>query len=199
MSQQWYTLTKSLASAVDIINAIEVGKLTRLCKRVLETIHLKNDKAFTSEEEDKLQLAFDLSSSEVELLLEIISFIWEQAAYHLAKGNIFAQQLSIIGIHEDKIEVFTSLWKELGPIVIEHFRKRSLAPKQLDTIKWNLNVEVAQAKRIKLKAPNAIVELGLDNADNKITEKIQLQFDHSQLYSFFNQLEAIQLHLDALN
>ena len=64
----------------------------------------QNEKAFTDEEEEKLQTAFQLTSRDVENILDTISFVLDQAAYHSAKPNSLSKQLSAIGLTEDKVQ-----------------------------------------------------------------------------------------------
>lgn len=65
--------------------------------------YLQNEKAFTEEEEEKLQAAFDLSSKDLGNILDTISFVLEQAAYHNAKSNALGKQLQALELTEEKV------------------------------------------------------------------------------------------------
>lgn len=66
--------------------------------------YYQNEKAFTDEEEEKLQAAFQLTSKDIENILDTISFVLEQAAYHSARPNSLSKQLSAIGFTEEKVQ-----------------------------------------------------------------------------------------------
>ena len=72
------------------------------------TFTIQNEKAFTDEEEEKLQAAFQLTSRDVDNILDTISFVLEQAAYHSARPNSLNKQLSAIGFTEEKVLFFPS-------------------------------------------------------------------------------------------
>ena len=67
---------------------------------------MQNEKAFTEEEEEKLQVAFDLTSKNLENILDTISFILEQAAYHNAKPNTLSRQLQGLELTEGKVSLY---------------------------------------------------------------------------------------------
>jgi len=174
-------------------------KALRLLIRVAQNLHKKNEKAFTDEEEEKLCSAFNLTSRDVENILDTISFVLEQAAYHSAKLNTLRKQLAGIGFTEEKVECFAKVWEENGSFIVEQYRKRTFAPKQLDTVNWELRLQTAQSNKTKMKMPSAIIELGLLAPDSKDTEKVLYEFNHDQLFELFTKLETVQKQLDGLN
>jgi len=198
-SNQWFTVTSSIKHAVSLLNNIEDRKVSRLLSRVAQNLHEKNEKAFTDEEEEKLQAAFQLTSEDVENILDTISFVLEQAAYHSARPNSLSKQLGAIGFTEEKVLCFVSIWEQNGGSLIENYRKRSFAPKQLDTINWELRLQTAQSNKTKLKLPTAIIELGLQSQDPEENEKLLYEMNHEQLFDLFTKMETIQKQLDGLN
>jgi len=199
MAAAWFSGTASLKKAILHINDIETGKFGKLLVRIVQKLHSREEKSFTEEEEERLRSALNLTSKEIEIVLDTTSYIFEQAAYHNAKPNAFTEQLEKLGLTEDKIEAFVEVWTSSGPSVIEQLRKRSLAPKQLDSVAWQLNLQMAQANKTKMKIPSAVVELGLKNASTNAKERLQLEFTHEELYDFFQQLEDVQTQLDNLS
>ena len=74
---------------------------------------------------------------------------------------------------------------------------------------------MGQSTSSKLQEPTAFFELTLSNGDKKsgdantngfhenkqvtATEKMCIEFNHGELYSFFDQLEQVQSQLDGLS
>lgn len=75
-----FHFTFSLKRAVDIINNLEASKFPLLLSRIAQAMQtaVPNEKAFSSEEEEKLQVSLGLEQSDVKLLLESTTFIIEQ-------------------------------------------------------------------------------------------------------------------------
>ncbi|XP_065060240.1 COMM domain-containing protein 10-like [Rhopilema esculentum] len=194
---KWFVATANLKRAIQLVNDLDISRFGKLLQRILQKIHLRDERSFTDEEEEKLQAAFQLSPDEIGAVLDTLSFILEQAAYHSAKPAILQQQLESIELNAEKVNAFVDLWTENGASVITKLRKRSLAPKQLDTINWRLNLQLAQKTRTKMKLANAFVELGLKSSSSE-DEKIRLEFTHGELFEFFQKLETIQSQLDTL-
>ncbi|XP_073200859.1 COMM domain-containing protein 10 isoform X4 [Lepidochelys kempii] len=175
-------------------------------------VELEAESSFSEEEEEKLQAAFSVEKQDLHLVLETISFILEQAVYHNLKPAILQQQLESIHLDLDKAEAFVSAWTAAGQDTIEKFRQRILAPQKLETIGWQLNLQMAQSTQAKLKSPQAVLELGMSNEDSKVgkplpgrvnlgifnLEKVFVEFSHQELFEFYNKLETIQAQLDSL-
>ncbi|XP_062828236.1 COMM domain-containing protein 10 isoform X2 [Anolis carolinensis] len=190
--------TGSIRKAVSLINAIDTGKFSRLLSRILQKLHLKAESTFTEEEEEKLQAAFLVEKQDLHLVLETITFILEQAVYHNLKPTILKQQLEHFNLNPDKVEVLATAWAASGPEVVEKFRQRILSPHKLDSVGWQLNLQMAQSTQAKQKSPKAVLELGITNEDSKNMEKVFVEFSHEELFEFYNKLESIQAQLDSL-
>ncbi|XP_031794619.1 COMM domain-containing protein 10 isoform X3 [Sarcophilus harrisii] len=157
-----------MKKAVSLVNEVDTGRFPRLLTRILQKLHLKTENSFSEEEEEKLQAAFSLEKQDLHLVLETISFILEQAVYHNVKPAVLQQQLENIHLSQDKAEAFASAWTSMGQDTVEKFRQRILAPQKLETIGWQLNLQMAQSNQAKLKSPQAVLELGVSNEDSKI-------------------------------
>ncbi|XP_064901432.1 COMM domain-containing protein 10 isoform X1 [Columba livia] len=214
----------SIRRAVSLLNAVDSGRFPRLLSRLLQKLHLKGESSFSEEEEEKLQIAFSLEKQDLHLVLETISFILEQAVYHNLKPASLQQQLQSIHLDQDKTEAFASAWAAAGQETIEKFRQRVLTPQKLETIGWQLNLQMAESMQAKLKSPQAVLELGMSNEDSKSSanarrrgrrraeelggrlageteanlKKVFVEFNHQELFEFYNKLEAIQAQLDSL-
>ena len=194
-----FSSTGKLKSAVALINQLETPKFRKLLSRISQKLHLKDERTFSEEEEEKLQTAFGLSSQELELVIETSEFFLHQAAYHAAKPQVLSQQLTQLELIEDKVTALVDAWTNCARMVIEKLRKRTLAPKQLENITWRMNLQMAQSSQGRMKEPNAMFQLTVADDQSTNKEKIRMQFNHQELYAFYNQLEAIQTQLDHLN
>ncbi|XP_036750495.2 COMM domain-containing protein 10 isoform X2 [Manis pentadactyla] len=169
---QPYLARIHMKKAVSLINAIDIGRFPRLLTRILQKLHLKAENSFSEEEEEKLQAAFSLEKQDLHLVLETISFILEQAVYHNVKPAALQQQLENIHLEEDKAEAFVSAWSSMGQETVEKFRQRILAPYKLETVGWQLNLQMAHSTQAKLKSPQAVLQLGVSSEDSKIQKDI---------------------------
>jgi hypothetical protein len=120
-----------------------------------------------------------------------------QAAYHLAKPAVLSQHLEKIGLEEEKIQVFVGMWTAHGKSVVEKLQSRTFYPKQLDEVKWRLNLQIAQSSRTKMKLPNALFEFGIKDGEEE--DRVRVEFTHEELFKFYEKLETIQSQLDALS
>ncbi|XP_023447131.2 COMM domain-containing protein 10 isoform X2 [Dasypus novemcinctus] len=157
-----------MKKAVLLINAIDIGRFPRLLTRILQKLHLKAESSFSEEEEEKLQAAFSLEKQDLQLVLEIISFILEQAVYHNVKPAALQQQLENIHLRQDKAEAFVNAWSTMGQETVEKFRQRILAPHKLETVGWQLNLHMAHSAQANLKSPQAVLQLEVSNEDSKL-------------------------------
>ncbi|MEJ1281532.1 COMM domain containing 10 [Cricetulus griseus] len=132
---------------------------------------LQAESSFSEEEEEKLQAAFSLEKQELHLILEIISFILEQAVYHNVKPAALQQQLENIHFTQDKAEAFANAWSAMGQETVEKFRQRILGPHKLETVGWQLNLQMAHSAQAKLQSPQAVLQLGVSQEDSKVPWK----------------------------
>uniref|UniRef100_A0A8C7SFF6 COMM domain containing 10 n=1 Tax=Oncorhynchus mykiss TaxID=8022 RepID=A0A8C7SFF6_ONCMY len=125
------TETQSIKEAVTSINTIELNKFSRLLSRILQKLHLKEERTFSEEEEQKLQSALSLDKQDLSLVLDTTAFILEQAVYHNVKPASLKQQLEKIHLSPEKAEAFCQAWTAVCPDVVEKVRQRIFAPKKV--------------------------------------------------------------------
>uniref|UniRef100_A0ABI7ZNW8 COMM domain containing 10 n=1 Tax=Felis catus TaxID=9685 RepID=A0ABI7ZNW8_FELCA len=207
----------SMKKAVSLINAIDIGRFPRLLTRILQKLHLKviisrrhmvvteilkllsqnvaleAENSFSEEEEEKLQAAFSLEKQDLHLVLETVSFILEQAVYHSVKPAALQQQLESLHLRQDKAEAFGNAWSSMGQETVEKFRQRILAPHKLETVGWQLNLQMAHSAQAKLKSPQAVLQLGVSGEDSKSMEKVLVEFSHQELFDFYNKVCIFQI------
>ncbi|XP_068995112.1 COMM domain-containing protein 10 isoform X2 [Embiotoca jacksoni] len=160
--------TQSIKEAVTFINAIDVNKFSRLISRIIQKLHLKEERTFSDEEEQKLQAALLLDKQALDLVLETAAFILEQAVYHNIKPASLQQQLEMVHLNADKAEMFSQAWATAGPELVEKLKRNIFAPKKLEYVGWQLNLQMAQSSQARLKSPSALLQLGLRNEDSEV-------------------------------
>ncbi|KAM6225141.1 COMM domain-containing protein 10 isoform 3-T3 [Rhynchocyon petersi] len=132
------------------------------------------------------------------LLTRILQKLHLKAVYHNVKPAALQQQLENIHLSHDKAEALLSAWSTMGQEAVEKFRLRSLAPHKLETVEWQLNLQMAHSAQAKLKSPQAVLQLGVSNEDTKSMQKVLMEFNQKELFDFYNKLETIQAQLDSL-
>ncbi|KAM9213748.1 COMM domain-containing protein 10 isoform 3-T3 [Leptosomus discolor] len=143
------------------------------------------------------------------LLSRLLQKLHLKAVYHNLKPASLQQQLQSIHLDQDKAEAFASAWVAAGQDTIEKFRQRVLTPQKLETVGWQLNLQMAESMQAKLKSPRAVLELGVSNEDSKSEDarniftfqnlkRVFVEFSHQELFEFYNKLETIQAQLDSL-
>ncbi|XP_006813989.1 COMM domain-containing protein 10-like [Saccoglossus kowalevskii] len=193
-----FQATNRIKKAFALINELDATKFSRILTRILQKLHLRDERSFSEDEEEKLQTALGLESEDVQLILETIAFIIEQTAYHCAKPTVLEQQLKNLELDDDKVSVFVKAWATNGKDVIDQLRQRTIAINQLEDVSWRLNLQMGQAKSSKMKIPNAMLELDVSN-DNGGEDKLRMEFSHKELYEFYTKLETIQSQLDSIS
>ncbi|XP_067270717.1 COMM domain-containing protein 10 [Pseudorasbora parva] len=188
--------TQSIKAAVVHINSIDSSKFSRLLSRILQKLHLK-ERSFSEDEEEKLLTALSLDKQTLQLLLETLSFILEQAVYHSIKPAALKQQLENISVASEKAEVFSQVWASSGPDAVEKIRHGIFAPQKLDQVSWQLSLQMARSDQSRLKDPHAVLNLGLRAEDERLQD-VSVEFSHQDLLDFYNQMERIQTQLDSL-
>lgn len=232
--------SERLNAAVSLVNQVEARRLVQLLTRIVRGLHVKNSRPFNATEEEQLQKVFGFSASELQLVIDSCSFIFERAAYFSLSparlGNELGQSLTSPRLADDQLAAFKHVWEHEREGLLDKLRHHSLSPFQLDKIHWRLQLVVPPAppaaaaqdgaaaagatqtqtgaarkrgdtagagKQHPIPQPSAIFQLRVNNAngvneDGKADEMVNVEFNHAELYSFFNKLEAIQEQLDAL-
>ncbi|KAM8759700.1 COMM domain-containing protein 10 [Acanthopagrus schlegelii] len=190
--------TQSIKEAVTFINAIDANKFSRLISRIIQKLHLKGERTFSEDEEQKLQVALSLDKQALNLVLETAAFILEQAVYHNMKPASLQQQLETVHLNPEKAEMFSQAWASAGPELVEKLKHNVFAPKKLEYVGWQLNLQMARSSQARLKSPSAVLQLGLRSEESEVQENVFVDFNHQELLEFYNKLEIVQGQLDSL-
>ncbi|XP_059031794.1 COMM domain-containing protein 10 isoform X4 [Mustela lutreola] len=92
---------------------------------------------------------------------------------HLKAENSFSEE------EEEKLQAAFSLEKQDLHLVLETI---SFILEQLETVGWQLNLQMAHSAQAKLKSPQAVLQLGVSNEDSKpgLGELIRTQSQYLQ-------------------
>uniref|UniRef100_K1Q7I2 COMM domain-containing protein 10 n=1 Tax=Magallana gigas TaxID=29159 RepID=K1Q7I2_MAGGI len=94
-----------------------------------------------------------------------------------------------------EVKVIVDAWKNAAADVVTKLRQRTITPKRLEEINWRLNLQMAQSNKSKMKLPNAMFELKINDEDSEAKEKIRFEMTHDELYSFYNQVGGFEIHI----
>ena len=76
-------------------------------------------------------------------------------------------------------------------------------PTSLVNSQWRLHLMMGEGRLSQMKDPSAIFEFALARpdvpAEQQQEEKVDAEFSHDELYSFFLDLEKMQEQIDALS
>eukprot|EP00037_Helgoeca_nana_P010646 m.93911 g.93911 ORF g.93911 m.93911 type:complete len:213 (+) comp20333_c0_seq1:51-689(+) len=191
--------SENLKQVLDLINTeIPETKLPKLLQKILEKLHLPEVKPFTPEEEQALSDAFEIDAGVLTTILDTISFLLETIAYKQLGPAAIAKETRSAGLGEGQATTFGKVWAAKGPGVIQKLRDRAFFSREATDVSWRLNLMLAQASQAKTKQINAQFEVNVASKDQK-DSKVQMEFNHAELFKFYTQLEIIQNQLDQLS
>jgi len=222
-----FPVSERLYDAVSLINQIEARRLVQLLIRVVRGLHIKNSRPFNAVEEEQLQNVLGFSASDLQLVIDSCSFIFERAAYFSLSsnrlGNELGHSLTSTALGDDQLAAFKRVWETEREGLLEKLKQHSVSPHQLEKLYWRLQLVVPpptavaasqppttnEAQQAELQRsipqPSAIFQLQIANTHavnqeegEPQSEVVNVEFDHAGLFSFFSKLEAIQEQLDAL-
>ena len=103
---------------------------------------------------------------------------------------------------DEQANLIAMAWSSEGGNVVRKFRDLTVmgGPKVLVDTNWSLSINMGQSTLSKTKEASARFELNLEmpNGDGSEAEILEMEFNHSELGSFFEKLEKVQEQLDAL-
>ncbi|KAK7492518.1 hypothetical protein BaRGS_00016184 [Batillaria attramentaria] len=172
-----FTASAKIKKAVTLINQLDTAKFPLLLSRILQKLHVKEERTFSEEEEEKLQGALGVAAADLELIIETLEFILQQAAYHAAKPLVLSQQLQQLELDEDKVKPIVEAWSTSGRDTVSKLRQRTIHPKQLEEVNWRLNLQMAQSSMSKMKLPNAMFEFGVKDENSGVNVCVVMTYE----------------------
>mmetsp|Transcript_40384 Transcript_40384/g.99157 ORF Transcript_40384/g.99157 Transcript_40384/m.99157 type:complete len:222 (-) Transcript_40384:2460-3125(-) len=156
--------TQRFTEAVRLLNACTSPKLPLVVAKVLAgaTAHTP---PFSDDERERLVAVLGVSgAADVDLLLSVCQFVFEQAANYAIGDDVLLSQLQRGGVNEQHARVFAEAWKSGGAKMRAALVEQSLAPARLERVDWRLHLQLAQKASTRINEPVALVnfELGVD-------------------------------------
>lgn len=135
--KEWNTkrviLFLRLQQGMKIVSQIDNAKFRPLVNRICQNLHLSTaEKAFSSEEVEKLLVSLNLKRDELDLLHDSITLIYSQAAFSVVKPAIMESIMKeTFQVSEDKISIFVNAWITYAKGIIDALRNKSIFPRQV--------------------------------------------------------------------
>ncbi|KAH6938655.1 hypothetical protein HPB50_011591 [Hyalomma asiaticum] len=123
------------------------------------------------------------------LLARILQKLPCKAAFHLAKPQVLRAQLTDLGMEENKVQCMVQSWTSHAKQLVEQLKQRSLAPRQLRNVDWEVQVRTGQQSAARSKRLQALVDLVVSTG--AAHDHLLLQFSHGQLFNLYTQLRNV--------
>lgn len=85
-----YVVFFRIKRAVTLINNLGSSKFPLLLTRILQKLHLIDERTFSEEEEEKLQGSLELAGPDLELVLQSLEFFLQQVTAMRILGGTFS-------------------------------------------------------------------------------------------------------------
>lgn len=184
-------LTNKLKEAIGIINSLDPEKLELFLERVLTGLQSPKHQIFSGKELNQLENILVLSPNSLQILIQASGFLFEQFA-QLKLSNL-VEALETLGILNEKIECFQTIWSEGGTEFLMHLKERAVSvPCLLESFDWRLQLPLGSNCDMAY-FPEAELKLRLTNDEVR-----SFSFTKEQLLELFMNLEVIQKQIDSL-
>ena len=198
-----FKISSRFISTASSINVINVDKFGKILIRIIQKLHIRDERLFTTEEENQLKAVFNVTDETLRLIIDACCYIFEQAAFSGIGPEPLYETLLEAGIDEQHSKVIGRLWASEALNFINKLKQRTLGSTSLIETRYHLNLIMADSILSKQQEPTAIFEFALSNPTKGTTtpniDKVCTEFSHGELYSLFNDLERIQAQLDNLS
>lgn len=127
-------------------------------------------------------------------LLNCLLNLLSNISKFLVKPKVLGRCLLEIGLSTEKASVIVELWKTNAPRLVDAIKRKSNNSNHqtLEDINWKLKLLADQSCQSQPKLPLAELNFHLNDS------KLSLNFTHSELTNFYNQLENIQSKIDQI-
>ncbi|XP_077287721.1 COMM domain containing 10 protein valette [Arctopsyche grandis] len=201
MDFPWINITPELENGIKIINQLDGAKFQKFLAhiQVNSATRTKNE-IFSSDEATALERVFKLENVEVTLVIKVTLYILERMSKFVMRPVCILNDLSsIMKMNEDKAENFINVWRDLMKIIAEEYNFTNLGEiEQLSDPTWQLNLALCSHLNKKEKQTSILLDMKTVQNSSKPNEKCFVELTTDELVCFNNQLEAVQLELDAI-
>eukprot|EP01032_Pedospumella_encystans_P011619 gene11619-13502_t len=214
-----FKIASRFQEAAKVVNGIPVDKFPLLLNRIIQKLHLKTA-YFSAEEEEQLKPMLKLNDKDLKTTLDCCSYIYEQAAFSSTGPEPLFEILLEAGFDEAHAKVLGRTWATEASEYIARLKAVQTmgqpSSASLVSTDYHLNLVLAQGALSRQQEPTALFEFsfaggeksaketnesGVQESGNLIgsgEDKLCVEFNHEELFSFFNQLERMQKQIDAL-
>lgn len=184
-------LTNKLREAIQIINSLEPSKLELFLERVLTGLQSPKRQIFSAKELTQLENILALTPNSLQILISASAFLFEQFAS--LKLSDLHEGLGEVGVSEDQIDSFQSIWSDGAAEFLMHLKERAVSvPCLLEQFDWRLQLPLGSNNEFACQ-PEAELKLKLSGEETK-----SISFTKEQLQDLFMNLEIIQSQIDSL-
>ena len=129
-----FKISSRFISTASSINVINVDKFSKLLIRIIQKLHIRDERLFTIEEENQLKSVFNVTDETLRLIIDACCYIFEQAAFSGIGPEPLYETLLAAGIDEQHSKVYTIIIIKL--IIIKSKRLLGILSSAF-TIKYN--------------------------------------------------------------
>ena len=158
-----FKISSRFISTASSINVINVDKFSKLLIRIIQKLHIRDERLFTIEEENQLKSVFNVTDETLRLIIDACCYIFEQAAFSGIGPEPLYETLLEAGIDEQHSKVIGRLWASEALNFINKLKSRTLGSNTLIETRYHLNLIMADSILSKQQEPTAIFEFTLSN------------------------------------
>lgn len=117
----------------------------------------------------------------------------------IVKPKLVQKALTEAGLDAERTEIFVNLWRSHASLIVNKLKEAAFqfSSDQLQDVDWKVKLLTEQSYDCQQKLP--LAELDLRFNSKPTLSKLSLNFTHSELVTFYENLESIQSTIDQLN
>ncbi|OXU24964.1 hypothetical protein TSAR_000923 [Trichomalopsis sarcophagae] len=193
----WISVDDRIKRGLKIIDQVENSKLRLLVNRICQSLQSGvSENIFNAEEEEKLLVSLSLEKTDLTILLQTITSIYTQAAFHLVKPNVVETSMKeLFSIGDNKVAILSHAWITHAEGIVNALKHKSIFPRQVTDVSWSVDVKAASTAAAKEAKPLAKLQLSFGGSENS---KLTVEMNKTQLWDLYHKLDDIQSQLDSL-
>ncbi|XP_014209540.1 COMM domain-containing protein 10-like [Copidosoma floridanum] len=191
---QWISIDERMKRGLRVLDQVENSKLRLLVNRICQSLKSgASENIFNVEEEEKLLVSLSLEKVDLDILLQVLTSILTEAAFHSVKSTIMENTMkNDFSIGDDKVAILSHCWITHGEEIMDSFRQKSIFPCQMTDVSWRVDVKAASTAMAKEAKPVAKIQLNLEGSEKS---RLTVEMDRTELSDLYNKLNDIQAQL----
>ncbi|EAT43341.1 AAEL005225-PA [Aedes aegypti] len=199
----WFTITDGLAKTVAFCNeGITDECFSNMLEYLFRTIDNSSTGGNQSQTDTEAELAnlraatSQLSEQEFKLTMQSLAYLVKRSLKFMLKPSRMQTDLrNHLQLTENKSNCFVKHWIQSTKIVLDALATADDdgSSNQLEDVSWKVRAQLSSEPRQKDKLALGQLELKTGS------RTINLELNSAEIVEFYNQLERIQVELDALN